>query len=105
MYYSLTIIISALAAVILTVVRCRKAQARHQRARWSVAFAGALLAGIVTVAVLDRWTLFHLDVFARNRVLVWEAVILDFTFSAVVALGLTLLVVYHYRAKSGDIEV
>jgi hypothetical protein len=99
MNYNITIIISALAGVILTVVRCRTAQARHQRARWSFAFVGALLAGIITVAVIDRWDLFHLDVFINNKISVWEEAILDFLFSGAVALGLALLVVYHYRAK------
>jgi hypothetical protein len=97
--YNITIIISALAGVILTVVRCRTAQARHQRARWSFAFVGALLAGIITVAVIDRWDLFHLDVFINNKISVWEEAILDFLFSGAVALGLALLVVYYYRAK------
>ena len=105
MGYTITIIISALAGVVLTVVRCRTAQARHRRARWSFAFVGALLAGIVTVAVIDRWVLFHLDEFISNKFSVWEAVILDFMFSGAVALGLTLLVVYHYRVKFRDFEV
>ncbi|MGA9779542.1 MAG: hypothetical protein WBS33_14840 [Verrucomicrobiia bacterium] len=105
MGYTTTIIISALAGVILTVVKCRTAQTRHQRARWSFAFVGALLAGIITVAFIDRWDLFHLDEFIGNKFLVWEAVILDFMFSGAVALVLTLLVVYHYRVKFRDFEV
>ncbi len=103
-HYTISIIISALAGVILTVVRCRKAQARHQCARWSFALAGALLAGIVTVAVIDRWDLFHLDVFINNKISVWEAAILDFMFSGAVALGLTSFVVHHYRVKFRDLE-
>ena len=102
MAYTIIIIISVLAGAGLTVVRCRAAQARHRRARWSFAFAGALLAGIVTVAFLDRWDLFHLDMFISNKVSVWEAVVLDFVFSGAFALGLTLPVVYHYRVKSRD---
>lgn len=105
MRYTITIIISALAGVALTVARCRTAQARHRRARWSFAFVGALLAGIVTVAVIDRWVLFHLGEFISNKLSVWGAVILDFMFSGAVALGLTLLVVYHYRDKFRDFEV
>ena len=105
MRYTITILFSALVGVVLTAVRCRTAQARHRRARWSFAFVGALLAGIVTVAVIDRWDLFHLDVFIRNKFPVWEAVILDFTFSSAVALGLTLLVVHHYRVKFRDFGV
>jgi hypothetical protein len=105
MGYTTTIIISALAGVILTVVRCRTAQTRHRRAPWSFAFVGALLAGILTVTFIDRWDLFHLGEFISNKFSVWEAVILDFVFSGAVALGLTLLVVYHYRAKFKDYEL
>ena len=105
MRYTITILFSALAGVVLTAVRCRTAQARHRRARWSFAFVGALLAGAVTVAVIDRWDLFHLGEFIKNKFSVLEAVILDFMFSGAVALGLTLLVVYRYRVKSRDFEV
>ena len=105
MRYTITILFSALIGVVLTAVRCRTAQARHRRARWSFAFVGALLAGVVTVAVIDRWDLFHLGEFINNKLSVLEAVILDFMFSGAVALGLTLLVVYHYRVKSRDFEV
>ena len=96
MSYIIPNFISVLAGVILTVVRCRRAQARHQCARWSFALVGASLAGVVAVALIDRWNLLHLGVFS-NQIPVWGAVFLDFTFAGAVTLGLTSLVVYHYR--------
>lgn len=96
MSYIIPNIIAVLAGVILTVVKCRRAQARHQCAQWSFAFVGASLAGVIAVALIDRWALLHLGVFS-NQVPVWGAVFLDFIFAGAVALSLASVVVYHYR--------
>lgn len=96
MYYTVTTVMSVFAGVILTIVRCRMAQTRHKRARWSFAFMGASLAGVVMVALIDRRTLFHVGEF-NNQIPVWGAAFLDFIYSGTIALGLASLVVYRYR--------
>jgi hypothetical protein len=105
MDYIIAAIVSAVVVVFLTAVTCRATQARHRRARWSFAFIGALFAGIFTVVAVDWWELLHLGDLVGGKCPVWVWVLFDFTLSAVPALVLTSLVVYHYRTKFGNDEV